>query len=169
VFNVTGGEIIIVLLIALVVLGPDKLPGFIRSAGRMYSELRKMATGFKAEFDEAMAEPMREMRETADMAKTWLDSSMNTDDDADDADLDEDALDDGDDEVDGVFEDAWGDMVDDDPDVTDEDEDGDSGDDVDDDDDDDGDDPNFYDADGNLLDAAAIERLTARGDGADPA
>jgi Tat protein translocase TatB subunit len=69
VFNLHGGEIIFILLIALVVLGPEKLPGAVRRATRTYAELRKMGDNFQSEFKAVLDEPMREMRETADLIK----------------------------------------------------------------------------------------------------
>ncbi len=51
-----GGEIIIILLIALVVLGPTRLPDLARRAGRFASELRQAARdvtrGLEAEVEE---------------------------------------------------------------------------------------------------------------------
>jgi sec-independent protein translocase protein TatB len=44
VFNLSGSEIIVILLLALVILGPEKLPEAMRKAGKAYSELRKMRT-----------------------------------------------------------------------------------------------------------------------------
>ena len=67
VFNLQGSEIIVILLLALVVLGPEKLPDAIRKFTQTYSELKKMGTGFQSELKSALDEPMREMRETADM------------------------------------------------------------------------------------------------------
>ena len=72
-FNLQGSELIIILLLALVVLGPEKLPDAMRRAGRAYSELKKMATGFQQEFNSAMEEPMREARETADLLRDSTD------------------------------------------------------------------------------------------------
>lgn len=37
------GEIILVALAVIVVIGPDRLPHFMRSAGRMYGQLRRAA------------------------------------------------------------------------------------------------------------------------------
>lgn len=66
-FNLSGSEIVIILLLALVVLGPDKLPDAIRRFGRVYGELRRVSKGFQSEFKQAFDEPMRELRETAQM------------------------------------------------------------------------------------------------------
>lgn len=67
-FNVTGGEVVMLMVIALVVLGPDKLPEMLRKVGRIYGEVRRMANGFQSEFREAFEEPIREFREAAESA-----------------------------------------------------------------------------------------------------
>jgi len=68
-FNLSGSELVFLLLLALIVLGPEKLPEAVRKFGRVYSELKKMSTGFQSELKSALDEPMREMRETADVFK----------------------------------------------------------------------------------------------------
>jgi len=73
VFNLQGSELIIILLLALVVLGPEKLPDAMRKAGRMYADLKKMASGFQDEFRSALDEPMREMRDTANLLRDSAD------------------------------------------------------------------------------------------------
>ena len=64
-----GGEIIIILLIALVVLGPTRLPELARKAGRMANELRQAArdvtSGLEAE--------VRELREVRDELRGQVD------------------------------------------------------------------------------------------------
>src|SRR3954452_14015582 len=53
-FNVGGGEIIAILVIALVVLGPDKLPNAARQAGKYLNEFRRISSGFQDEIRGAM-------------------------------------------------------------------------------------------------------------------
>lgn len=72
-FNLQGSEIIVILLLALVVLGPEKLPDAIRRFSRTYAELKKMGSGFQSELKSALDEPMREMRETADLVMNAAD------------------------------------------------------------------------------------------------
>ena len=72
-FNLSGSEIIVILLLALVVLGPEKLPDALRRAGRTYAELKKMGNSFQSEMKSVLDEPMREMRETADLLKKSVD------------------------------------------------------------------------------------------------
>jgi sec-independent protein translocase protein TatB len=84
VFNLpTGGEFLIILLVALIVLGPEKLPDAVRKFGRLYGELRRMANGFTSELRDAMdeggggldemrnsfTEPLRSLRDTAEEAR----------------------------------------------------------------------------------------------------
>jgi sec-independent protein translocase protein TatB len=68
-FNLSGSEIVFLLLIALIVLGPEKLPEAVRKFGKVYAEAKKMSTGFQSELKSALDEPMREMRETAEAFK----------------------------------------------------------------------------------------------------
>jgi sec-independent protein translocase protein TatB len=73
VFNLQGSEIIVILLLALVVLGPEKLPDAVRKFTQTYNELKKMSTGFQSELKSALDEPMREMRETAKLVSEAVD------------------------------------------------------------------------------------------------
>ena len=66
-FNIQGSELIFLLLVALIVLGPEKLPDAMRRFGKAYSEFKKMANGFQGELRSALDEPMRELRDTADV------------------------------------------------------------------------------------------------------
>lgn len=72
-FNLQGGELVIILLLALVVLGPEKLPDAMRKLGQFYAEMRKMSNSFQKEFKAAVDEPMREVRETANMLRDSAD------------------------------------------------------------------------------------------------
>lgn len=53
-FNVGGGEVIVILLVVLIVLGPDKLPEAARKIGNVVSEVRRMSSGFQDEMRAAM-------------------------------------------------------------------------------------------------------------------
>ncbi len=80
VFNFSGSEIVFLLLLALIILGPEKLPEAIRKFGQTYAEFKKVTTGFQTELKQALDEPMREMRETAEMFKqaATFDVTRNT-------------------------------------------------------------------------------------------
>jgi sec-independent protein translocase protein TatB len=54
VFDINGGEMVLLAGIALVVLGPDKLPGYASQAARMLRQLRTMADNAKDQMREHM-------------------------------------------------------------------------------------------------------------------
>lgn len=51
--NVGGPELLIILLVALIFLGPERLPDLARQAGQFVSSLRSLASGFQAEVEAA--------------------------------------------------------------------------------------------------------------------
>lgn len=53
-FNIGGAELLVILLVGLLVLGPDKLPEASKKIGSIMSELRQMSNGFKSEMKQAM-------------------------------------------------------------------------------------------------------------------
>jgi Tat protein translocase TatB subunit len=52
--NIGTGEILVILLMALLVLGPDKLPGAARTMGKTMREVRRLSSGLQHEMREAM-------------------------------------------------------------------------------------------------------------------
>jgi|ERR1700678_4080184 sec-independent protein translocase protein TatB len=60
--NFSPEKLFIVGLIALVVLGPNRLPQAARTAGRFVAELRRMSAGFQDEVKGALAEPTEVFR-----------------------------------------------------------------------------------------------------------
>ena len=79
-FNIQGSELIFLLLVALVVLGPEKLPDAVRKFTKAYSEFKKMANGFQGEFRQVLDEPMRELRETANLVRDAAKFDLGIDD-----------------------------------------------------------------------------------------
>jgi sec-independent protein translocase protein TatB len=73
VFNFQGSELMIILLLALVVLGPEKLPEAMRRFGKFYGDLKRMSSGFQQEFKAVVDEPMRELRDTANTLRDSVD------------------------------------------------------------------------------------------------
>lgn len=63
-FNVTGGELVIIFIVALVVLGPERLPEAARTAGRIMAQIREVSSGFQKELKSAMnevGEPLQQL------------------------------------------------------------------------------------------------------------
>lgn len=56
--NIGGGEFLIILLVALVVLGPTKLPDAARQVGKVVGEFRRISAGFQREIQTAMNDPV---------------------------------------------------------------------------------------------------------------
>jgi sec-independent protein translocase protein TatB len=54
--NIGGPEIIVVLIIALLVLGPNRLPQAARQMGKAMAEFRKVTGGLQAEVRDAMSQ-----------------------------------------------------------------------------------------------------------------
>jgi Tat protein translocase TatB subunit len=58
VLNVGTPELLVIFLVALLVLGPDKLPTAARKVGNVLGEVRRMSAGFQAEMRDALQEPV---------------------------------------------------------------------------------------------------------------
>ncbi|MGI6469515.1 MAG: twin-arginine translocase subunit TatB [Syntrophomonadaceae bacterium] len=78
-FNIGPWELILILVVALIVVGPGKLPEVAKSLGKATREFKKATTGIKKEFDEAIKsieetsqppkaqnQPMQEAKPTAE-------------------------------------------------------------------------------------------------------
>ena len=61
-FNLSGSEIVFLLLAGLVVLGPERLPGVIRTVGKLYGDLRRAAKGLEQELTETFREPINDFK-----------------------------------------------------------------------------------------------------------
>ena len=77
-FNFSGSEIVFLLILGLVVLGPEKLPGVLRRAGRLYGEFKRMTTDAQSEMRRAFAEPMRDLQQTVSSYKTEFEAGARS-------------------------------------------------------------------------------------------
>jgi len=69
VFNLSGGEIVVLLLLGLVVLGPEKLPDAMRKFGRVYNEVKRVAGGIQRDVSAGFSDPVNELKKTANEAR----------------------------------------------------------------------------------------------------
>ena len=53
-FDLGGGELLVIGIIALIVIGPKELPGLLRTIGQALGKLRRMAADFQGQFSDAM-------------------------------------------------------------------------------------------------------------------
>ena len=65
-FDIGGGELLVIAVVALIAIGPKELPGVLRMVGQWMSKARKMAAEFQGQFQEAMREA-----EMADLKKSF--------------------------------------------------------------------------------------------------
>ena len=77
--NLQGGELIIIAVLALVVLGPERLPDAMRRLGRALGQLRRMGNEVTEEFRSAVAEPVDDLRSAVvDPARDLHDAARGT-------------------------------------------------------------------------------------------
>ncbi|WP_163202430.1 Sec-independent protein translocase protein TatB, partial [Citrobacter koseri] len=55
-FDLSWGEIALVGAVALIVIGPKELPGVLRGVGQAVAKLRRMASDFQYQFNQALQE-----------------------------------------------------------------------------------------------------------------
>jgi len=63
-FDIGWGELLVIGVVALIAIGPKELPGVLRAAGQWLGKIRRMASEFQGQFQEAMREA-----EMADLQK----------------------------------------------------------------------------------------------------
>lgn len=61
-FNLSGTELVFIAVLGLIVLGPEKLPGAMRRAGKIYREIRSISSNVQREVQKVMDEPMRQVK-----------------------------------------------------------------------------------------------------------
>lgn len=64
--NISPEKLLVIAVLALLVLGPNRLPAAARSAGRALAELRRLSSGLQGELREALAEPQEALQHAVD-------------------------------------------------------------------------------------------------------
>jgi sec-independent protein translocase protein TatB len=76
-FDIGWGELIVIGVIALIVIGPKELPTVLRTAGRFVNKMRRMASEFQDQFQEALREAeLQEIRKQAEDLSSTLHQSV---------------------------------------------------------------------------------------------
>ncbi len=66
-FDIGWGEMLVIAIVIIVVVGPKELPGMLRTFGKTTSKLRVMANDFRKQFDEALKEAeLDDLKKVAD-------------------------------------------------------------------------------------------------------
>src|ERR1700682_3478562 len=55
-FDFSVGELVVIGVVALIVIGPKELPAVLRAIGQWTTKIRRMASEFQSQFQEAMRE-----------------------------------------------------------------------------------------------------------------
>ena len=55
-FDIGWVELLIIAVVAIIVVGPKDLPGMLRALGRTLGQVRRMATEFRSDFEDAIRE-----------------------------------------------------------------------------------------------------------------
>ncbi len=66
-FGIGVPELMLIMVLALIVLGPDKLPQLAKQIARFVGELKKASEDFKKQLDIEGLEDIRELKEMADL------------------------------------------------------------------------------------------------------
>src|SRR5437588_2611552 len=80
-FDISWGKLVIIGVVALIVIGPKELPTVLRTVGQWMSKIRRMASEFQGQFQEAMREAeMADLKKQFDETTSTLTSTFDTTD-----------------------------------------------------------------------------------------
>ncbi len=77
-FNVGMPELVVILVVALIVLGPKRLPEVARTLGKAMAEFRKATSGITQELDNARAMLEEEARKATDPTPNRIAAAAGT-------------------------------------------------------------------------------------------
>jgi sec-independent protein translocase protein TatB len=77
-FDIGWSELVVIAVVALIAIGPKELPGVLRMVGQYMGKIRRMASEFQGQFQEAMREAemadlKKSVDEMTDVAKGFTD------------------------------------------------------------------------------------------------
>ena len=77
-FDIGWSELVVIAVVALIAIGPKELPGVLRTVGQYMGKIRRMASEFQGQFQEAMREAemadlKKSVDEMTDVAKGFSD------------------------------------------------------------------------------------------------
>ena len=79
-FDIGWGELLLIGIVALIVIGPKELPGALRTLGQWMGKLRRMAGEFQGQFEEAMrVAELADLKKQVDDMTTQAQSYANFD------------------------------------------------------------------------------------------
>lgn len=79
-FDVGWSEMVVIGVVALIAIGPKELPGVLRSIGQWAGKIRRMASEFQGQFQEAMREAeMADVKKQVDQISSTVSDYKNFD------------------------------------------------------------------------------------------
>ena len=79
-FDIGAPEFLVIAIVALVVLGPERLPVVMRQAGRFYRQARQTLNQYTGEAQRMLEEGMREVEDVSkDINSAWQSATSDTD------------------------------------------------------------------------------------------
>jgi len=79
-FDIGWSELLVIGIVALIVIGPKELPGALRTLGQWMTKIRRMASEFQGQFQEAMREAeMADLKKQVDDLTSQAQSYANFD------------------------------------------------------------------------------------------
>ena len=77
--NIGSGEVLVILVLGLLVLGPERLPAFARKIGSFLKEAKRMSRSFQEELRSAVEDPDIENKARAQGALLSQETQKNSD------------------------------------------------------------------------------------------
>jgi sec-independent protein translocase protein TatB len=79
-FDIGGGELVVIGIVALIAIGPKELPTVLRTVGRYMGKVKRMSAEFQGQFQEALREAeMADLRKHAEDLKSSVADFSNFD------------------------------------------------------------------------------------------
>jgi sec-independent protein translocase protein TatB len=79
-FDIGWGELVVIGIVALIVIGPKELPTVMRTAGQWMGKIRRMASEFQSQFQEALREAeLSDLKKHAEDLKTSVTDATSFD------------------------------------------------------------------------------------------
>jgi len=79
-FDIGWGELVVIGIVALIAIGPKELPAVLRTLGQYMAKVRRMASEFQGQFQEAMREAeMADLKKQAEDLKSSVSDLTNFD------------------------------------------------------------------------------------------
>ena len=76
-FDIGGGELVVIGIVALVAIGPKELPTVLRTVGRYMGKVKRMSAEFQGQFQEALREAeLHDLKKQADDIASTVSGSV---------------------------------------------------------------------------------------------